>query len=165
MIELVCEKEPGFAIRPENRSTLLARLEEAGLQYEKVEEPTGNAVVLCFAPLSGDRVEAMSPAIRHLTLLVDEEDHSYAEEADAIREAYGFFGLVETSAWANWRRGMLVMWGLFGRSDVASLAGLALHGNTGLQAQSKREELGDQLVRFLGVAATEMSLLRSNAGV
>lgn len=157
MIETIFAGAEPTTSRPfQNRDALLSSLEEHGIVYKRVERPTLTAIVLCFAPLSGALVEEMPAELRLRTVLVDEEGRSYAPEADGIRNSFGLLGLVEPSAWSNWKRGLFVAWGLFGRESIATRAGLSNFPGVGLQPATDRLALPDALARFLRAAEADL---------
>lgn len=144
------------ASRPfQNRDALLSSLEEHGIVYRRVDRPTLTAIVLCFAPLRGALVEEMPPEVRRRTVLVDEEGRSYASEAEGTRNSFGLLGLVEPGAWSNWKRGLFVAWGVFGRENIATRAGLSNFPGIGLQPAKERMALPDTLARFLRAAGAD----------
>ncbi|MEP6866162.1 MAG: hypothetical protein ABJE66_36415, partial [Deltaproteobacteria bacterium] len=131
---------------------LLTRLAKAGIPSVIVENPSPNTIILCFARLNGALLAAMSRTVRSNVVLVDEGRSLNATTADETRKSLGLLGLIESSAWSKWKRGMFVAWGLFGREDVALRGGLTFHTAIGLQPPSDRAELCDALTRFLVAA-------------
>lgn len=102
-----------------------------------------------FASLESGVIEALSPLARSLTVLFAEGDLPDASHAEETRVSLGLLGLVEPRAWSSWQRGLFVAWGVFGRVDIATMAGLVLFANTGLQPPNDREALPNTLARFL----------------
>jgi hypothetical protein len=127
---------------------------------KRVDRPTLGCIVLCFAPLRGSLVEDMAPELRRHTILVDEEGRSYAAEAEATRDSFGLLGLVEPSAWSNWRSGLYVAWGVFGRESIATRAGLSSIPNIGLQPAKERLALPETPSRVSCVRPRRISSKR-----
>lgn len=150
MIEVICDgPESTSRSCPQRREDLLLLLGELGLAHQRVERRSEAAIALCFAPLRGAFVEQMSAAHRRLTVLVDEEGRSYAQQAEEIRTSNGLLGLVEASAWTNWKRGLCVAWGVYGEREVATRAGLDSVPGVGLQPTDVRLPIPETLARFL----------------
>lgn len=147
---------------PFDRDTLVSELEQRGLTLRRVERLEAAGIVLLFAALDGPVVASLDAAARRRIVLVAEGPTPKPEEAETAREASGFLGLVEPRAWSNWRRGLVVTWGVYGRPDIATAAGLELQDGRGLQlAGGKRERLAEVLARFL--AAAELAATGSAA--
>jgi len=149
MIDLYFEPEETKSLFPFDRTTLVSKLEERGLTFRRVEQLQPRAPCLVFAAVDSEMVTNLSADERSFIVLVAEGDTPAAGAAEATRQALGLLGLVEADAWRSWQGGLFVAWGLYGRSDVATVAGLVPLGIHGLQPLNRREPLPAVLARFL----------------
>jgi hypothetical protein len=152
MIDLCYQDRVNESARPFDLSTLISELEASGLTFQRVPRPALGQPCLLFATVG--MVAELSVEERSHVVLIAEGDRPTAAEADATLQTLGLLGLVEPRAWTVWQRGLFVAFGLYGRSDIAKAAGLALLDGQGLQPESDRESLPAVLARFL--RATEL---------
>lgn len=153
MIDICYEDEPGETISPLGRTDLVTALEATGLTFQRVKRPLPGSLCLLFGPLNSHLLGTLQKNERGRIVLVVEDARPAATEAEATRVALGLLGMIEPTAWSKWQGGVLVAWGLYGRPDVASDAGLVSVGASGLQPADEREELPELLARFLAAAA------------
>ena len=156
MIDLCYAAEKDNGLRPFDRATFIAQLEDSGLAFRRVAQPRAGIPCLLFASVDSECVAKLPPDGRRQVVLVAEGDGPTAAEAEATRDSLGLLALVEPRAWRSWQRDLFVAWGLYGRMDIAKQAGLVPLDTQGLQPPEEREGLPATLARLLFAAERAM---------
>ncbi|HTR52775.1 MAG TPA: hypothetical protein VMJ10_18805, partial [Kofleriaceae bacterium] len=125
------------------------QLEQAGASLQRVAAPTSTNVCVFFGSLEDDVMAKLAPDVRRRVVLVAEGATPDAASAESTRSAHELLGIVEPSAWRNWKRGLYVAWGLFGREDIATAAGLKPIDTRGLQLANDTISLPSLVARFV----------------
>jgi hypothetical protein len=148
MISVWYEDKPSLsAFGPKE---FVAELEALGVRVGTGDSAAEGDVRLVFANVESAAVTALSADARARTVVFD-EGGARSPGAEARRETLGLLGLVDASAWFKWRGGMLVVWGLYGRTDVANAANLVSKPE-GLQGPDTTLALPELLARYLFAA-------------
>jgi hypothetical protein len=124
----------------------IAELVELGVAIRRIDRPAESGVALLFAELEAAIVFSMSADARSRTVLVS-EGGGWNDDWEARRQALGLLGVVESMAWSRWQGGKYQSWGLYGRADIASAAGLTM-SSKGLRTPDG-EPLPELLAPFL----------------
>ena len=126
----------------------VAQLARHGVVVHRIDRPSETEVQLLFTPLDAPAVTALSANARAHTVIVVDQGTDDAAEEEAKRQSLGLCGLIDSSSWLRWRGGVFVAAGLYGKSEIATAAGLNSTPN-GLKPTTGTLKLPELVARFL----------------